>query len=128
MCTSGPRRARRLLTDLYRVFEKYDRVVGWQPCLSYAAVYEFCKKAKSKVDISESLCYTGKRMGMNQSFPWRDEGALLLTLALVLGKTAGGFAMDILGPRRSSLWSLGAAGVLYLLSAQIGRASCRERV
>ena len=56
-------------------------------------------------------------MGMNQSFPWRDEGALLLTLALVLGKTAGGFAMDILGPRRSSLWSLGAAGVLYLLSA-----------
>lgn len=58
-------------------------------------------------------------MGMNQSFPWSREGswALLLTLALALGKTAGGFAMDALGPRRSSLWSLVAAGVLYLFSA-----------
>lgn len=58
-------------------------------------------------------------MGMNQSFPWRGEGnwALLLTLALVLGKTAGGFAMDALGPRRASLWSLGLASALYVASA-----------
>ena len=58
-------------------------------------------------------------MGMNQSFPWKGEGswAMLLALALVLGKTAGGFAMDALGPRQSSLWSLGAAGALYLFSA-----------
>ena len=56
-------------------------------------------------------------MGMNQSFPWKGEWALLLTLALVLGKTAGGFAMDRLGPRRAALWSLGLAAGMYLASA-----------
>ena len=53
-------------------------------------------------------------MGMNQAFPWKGEWALLLTLALVLGKTAGGFAMDRLGPRRAALWSLGLTAGLYL--------------
>ncbi len=58
-------------------------------------------------------------MGMNQAFPWRGEGwwALGLTLALVLGKAAGGFAMDGFGPRRSAAWSLGLAAGLYLLCA-----------
>ena len=58
-------------------------------------------------------------MGMNQSFSWKGEGqwALVLTLALVLGKTAGGFAMDRLGARRASGWSLGLAAALYLASA-----------
>ena len=58
-------------------------------------------------------------MGMNQSFSWRssDCWALLLILALALGKAAGGFAMDRLGPRRASLWSLLAAAALYLCSA-----------
>ena len=58
-------------------------------------------------------------MGMNQSFAWKGEGqwALILTLALVLGKTAGGFAMDRLGARRASAWSLGLAAALYLASA-----------
>ena len=58
-------------------------------------------------------------MGMNQSFTWKGEGdwALLLTLALVLGKTAGGFAMDRLGARRASAGSLGLAAILYLASA-----------
>lgn len=55
-------------------------------------------------------------MGMNQAFPWKGGGhwALILTLALVLGKTAGGFAADRLGARRASAWSLGLAAVLYL--------------
>ena len=53
-------------------------------------------------------------MGLNQAFPWKSRWALVLTLALVLGKTAGGFAMDRLGPRRSSAWSLGLASALYL--------------
>ena len=57
-------------------------------------------------------------MGMNQSFPWKDAlWAPVLTLALVLGKAAGGFAMDRLGPRRAALWSLGAAALLYLGAA-----------
>lgn len=58
-------------------------------------------------------------MGMNQSFSWKGSGhwALLLTLALALGKAAGGFAMDRLGPRRSAAWSLGAAAALYLMAA-----------
>lgn len=55
-------------------------------------------------------------MGMNQAFPWKGTGqwAVLLTLALVLGKTAGGFLMDKLGPRKASAASLLLAAVLYL--------------
>ena len=58
-------------------------------------------------------------LGMNQSFAWRGQGrwALWLTLALALGKAAGGFAMDRLGPRRASAVSLVLAGGLYLASA-----------
>lgn len=58
-------------------------------------------------------------MGMNQSFPWKGTGqwALVLTLALVLGKTAGGFFMDRLRPRPAAALSLGLAAGLYLLSA-----------
>lgn len=57
-------------------------------------------------------------MGMNQAFSWKGEGywALALTLALALGKAAGGYAMDWSGPRKASGWSLGLAGVLYLAS------------
>ena len=54
-------------------------------------------------------------MGMNQSFSWKSGWPLALTLALVLGKTAGGFVMDGLGPRRASALTLGAAAALYLL-------------
>jgi len=55
-------------------------------------------------------------MGMNQSFLWKGEGswAVILTVALVLGKATGGFVMDRLGPRRASALTLGAAAVLYL--------------
>lgn len=58
-------------------------------------------------------------MGMNQAFAWKSEGywALVLTLALVLGKTAGGFAMDRLGAQKTSAGSLGLAAALYLASA-----------
>lgn len=56
-------------------------------------------------------------MGMNQSFSWKSQWALVLTLALALGKTAGGFLMDSLGPRRASNASLGLAAALYLASA-----------
>lgn len=56
-------------------------------------------------------------MGMNQSFDWKVEWVVALTLALALGKTAGGFAMDRLGAGRASGWSLGLAAALYLFSA-----------
>lgn len=56
-------------------------------------------------------------MGMQQSFPWKADYALVLTLMLVLGKASGGFLSDRLGPRRASAASLLAAGLLYLASA-----------
>ena len=57
-------------------------------------------------------------MGMNQSFPWKSTGqwAVVLTAALVLGKMAGGFLMDVTSPRIASALSLGLAAVLYLFS------------
>lgn len=58
-------------------------------------------------------------MGMNQSFPWKGTGAwaLVLTVALVLGKCAGGFLADRLGAVTASNLSLGLAAGLYLLTA-----------
>lgn len=56
-------------------------------------------------------------MGMNQAFDWKAQWAVALTFALVLGKTAGGFAMDRLGARAASAGSLALAAGLYLLSA-----------
>ena len=58
-------------------------------------------------------------MGMNQSFAWKGTGAwaLVLVLALALGKTAGGILMDAIGPRRATAGSLGLAAALYLASA-----------
>lgn len=56
-------------------------------------------------------------MGMNQAFAWKSQWALVLTLALVLGKTAGGFMMDRLGAQKASAGSLGLAAALYLASA-----------
>jgi len=55
-------------------------------------------------------------MGMNQAFSWKGTGhwAVILTIALVLGKTAGGLLMDKWGACRSSAITLVAAAVLYL--------------
>ena len=55
-------------------------------------------------------------IGLGQSFPWKAEWSLSLVAALALGKAAGGFLMDAVGPRRAAGWSLGLAAVLYLLS------------
>ena len=58
-------------------------------------------------------------VGLVQAFPWKAQGqwALLLTLALVLGKAAGGVLRDRLGALRVSVSSLGASAVLVALSA-----------
>lgn len=55
-------------------------------------------------------------MGLGQSFPWKAEWSLSLVAALALGKAAGGFLMDAVGPRRAAGWSLGLAAMLYLFS------------
>lgn len=55
-------------------------------------------------------------MGLGQSFSWKAEWSLSLVAALALGKAAGGFLMDAVGPRRAAGWSLGLAAVLYLFS------------
>lgn len=57
-------------------------------------------------------------MGFNQFLPWKGEGswALIVTLALVLGKAGGGFLCDRLGAKKATAVSLGLAAALYLLS------------
>jgi len=57
-------------------------------------------------------------MGFNQSLPWKGTGnwAVVVTIALVLGKAAGGFLSDWLGPKKATALSLGLAAVFYLLS------------
>ena len=55
-------------------------------------------------------------MGMSQSFPWKAEFTTVLTLALMLGKMAGGFLSDRLGRKRASLCSLLPCARLYLFS------------
>jgi FSR family fosmidomycin resistance protein-like MFS transporter len=57
-------------------------------------------------------------MGFNQTLPWKSQGrwALVLTLALVLGKATGGFLSDWLGPKRAAGLSLALSAVLYLFS------------
>lgn len=57
-------------------------------------------------------------MGMNQSFNWKGTGhwAVILTVALVLGKAAGGVLMDRWGARKISAITLAAAAALYLFS------------
>ena len=56
-------------------------------------------------------------MGLNQSFEWTSAGhwAVLLTVALVLGKAAGGILMDRWGTRKTSAITLIAAAILYIL-------------
>ena len=58
-------------------------------------------------------------MGFNQTLPWKSEGhwGLIVTLALVFGKAAGGFLCDRLGARKAAALSLGLAAVCYLFSA-----------
>lgn len=58
-------------------------------------------------------------MGFNQALPWKGEGnwGLWVTVALVLGKAAGGFLADRLGAAGTSALSLGLAAALYLFSA-----------
>lgn len=55
-------------------------------------------------------------MGFNQALPWKGMGPwpLLLVLALVLGKAAGGILCDRLGGRRGAALSLGLATLCYL--------------
>ena len=59
-------------------------------------------------------------MGFNQTLPWKGEGhwALVVTIALVLGKAFGGFLCDWVGARKAAVLSLGLAAVCYLSSVQ----------
>lgn len=58
-------------------------------------------------------------MGFHQTLPWKGEGrwGLIVTIALVLGKAAGGFLCDRLGARRAAALSLLLCSVCYLFSA-----------
>jgi FSR family fosmidomycin resistance protein-like MFS transporter len=57
-------------------------------------------------------------VGLSMNFPWKGEWhlALALVLAVVFGKTAGGFAADRFGLGKTSVFSLGIAAFLFLFS------------
>lgn len=57
-------------------------------------------------------------MGFNQTLPWKGEWhwGVIVTVALVLGKAAGGFLCDCVGAKKATLLSLGLAAVCYLFS------------
>lgn len=56
-------------------------------------------------------------LGFLFTFPWKTGAwAFLAACGVVLGKTAGGYVSDLLGVKRTSVLSLGAAAVLFLLS------------
>ena len=56
--------------------------------------------------------------GSSMSFPWKsaEQWAVILTCAVVFGKTAGGFLADRFGAVRSTWITLGAAALLFLLA------------
>ena len=58
-------------------------------------------------------------MGFNQTLPWKGEGhwGLTVTIALVLGKAAGGFLCDRMGAKKAAALSLLLAAIFYLFSA-----------
>ena len=56
--------------------------------------------------------------GNSMAFPWKSAGSwgVILTCAVVFGKTAGGFLADRFGAVRSSWVTLGAAALLFLFA------------
>ncbi len=57
--------------------------------------------------------------GSSMAFPWKSTGqwGVILTCAVVFGKTAGGFIADRFGAVRSAWVTLGASALLFLLSS-----------
>ena len=57
-------------------------------------------------------------VGLAMDFPWKNTGywGLALACAVVLGKTAGGFAADRLGVFRAAFFSLAIAALLFSFS------------
>ena len=56
-------------------------------------------------------------VGLTLNFPWKSAGywGVAAVCAVVLGKTAGGFVSDRLGPVKTACVSLGAAAALFLI-------------
>ena len=55
-------------------------------------------------------------MGLTMDFPWKASYPIILTLAVVLGKTAGGFIGDALGFKRAAVITLVPSAVLFFFS------------
>ena len=80
--------------------------------------------ALSRAEVAPAVFLTAvvvlrSYMGFNQTLPWKGEGhwGLIVTLALVFGKAAGGFLCDWLGAKKAAVLSLGLAAACYLFSA-----------
>lgn len=81
------------------------------------------KEINSPGVISAGICFflvvcLRSFAGSSMIFPWKSTGqwAMILTCAIVFGKTAGGFLADHFGAVRSSWITLGLSSVLFLLA------------
>lgn len=63
-------------------------------------------------------------VGFQQRFEWKANYAVLLTLALVLGKALGGVLSDRFGLRKTALITLALAALLYGFPASPGAGLC----
>lgn len=94
------------------------RTYGGFTSLNAPAVLTLPKGGALSAILLTAVVALRSYMGFNQSLPWKGTGswAVVVTVALVLGKAGGGFLSDWLGPKKATALSLGLAAVFYLLS------------
>lgn len=82
------------------------------------AVLSLPKGGLLSVTLLTAVVVLRSYMGFNQNLPWKGDGCwgIIVTLALVLGKAAGGFLCDRLGAGRAAALSLALSAALYLFS------------
>ena len=95
-----------------------NRTYGGFTSLNEPAVLTLPKGGGLSAILLTAVVALRSYMGFNQSLPWKGTGswAVIVTVALVLGKAGGGFLSDWLGPKKATALSLGLAAVFYLLS------------
>ena len=115
--------------------EALPLALGIALCLIGAVLPLICKNndpdgknAEFSLPPIKSLAYLGSAFlfavviirgfaGLIFTFEWKPDFALPLILAVVLGKTAGGILADLAGAKKTAVFSLLAAGVLFVFGA-----------
>ncbi len=77
------------------------------------------KQAAAAVGCLFAVVLIRSYLGMIQDFSWKDSvnAGMVLAGAAAFGKVAGGFLADIAGCKKAALFSMAAAGILYLCSS-----------